>query len=377
MTEKHLQIIFFVFTALIVLQLLYTVLVQMRFISRVKKEKKQDLPLRSEPVSVVIAARNEESNLRENLPAILSQNHPNYEVVVVNDRSNDDTALVLREFERQVNHLKVCKIEDYRKGEWGKKYALTIGLKAAKYDRVVLTDADCKPASDSWLQRMSLDLTEKQIALGISPLLSNGSFWGRFMEVDALKIALQYTTLAMCGLPYMGVGRNIAYRKDLFFSKKGFSKHMHLSSGDDDLFVNEAANAKNTAVVTHPDGFTFSKTARNLKQFINQKRRHVSTSPHYRFNTKLTLLSLSFSQHIAFGLFVVLLITETHIELVLPLFFVRYLTEQVQWITCYSVIKMKKLAPYKIIYDIISPFVYGYIGATELKNRSTAWKRRM
>ncbi|WP_310683274.1 glycosyltransferase [Salibacter sp.] len=377
MTEKHLQLIFIVFIAFTVLQLLYTVFVQMRFIFRVKKEKKRDLPLRSEPVSVVIAARNEESNLRENLPAILSQNHPNYEVVVVNDRSNDDTALVLREFDRQVDHLKVCKIEDDKKGEWGKKYALTIGLKAAKNDRVVLTDADCKPASDLWLQRMSLGLTEKEIVLGVSPLLSNGGFWGRFMEVDALKIAFQYITLAMCGMPYMGVGRNIAYRKGLFFSKKGFSKHMHLSSGDDDLFVNEAANANNTAVVTHPDGFTFSKTARNLNQFINQKRRHVSTSPHYRINTKLTLLSLSFSQYIVFGLFVVLLITETHIQLALSLFFVRYLTEQVQWIACCSVIKMKKLAPYKIIYDMISPFVYGYIGAIELKNRSTAWKRRM
>jgi len=200
-----------------------------------------------QPVSVVIAARNEEKNLLENIPRIMEQDHPNFEVIVVNDSSWDDTADVLKALSLSYPNLKVIHIDEDKQQMQGKKFAITLGIKAAKHDIVLLTDADCSPLYAGWITEMTRHLHgKKQLALGFSPYFRKPGRLNRIIRFDTLMIACQYLGFAKAGKPYMGVGRNLAYHKDLFFKVGGFKNHYSIASGDDDLFVNQVATSQNT-----------------------------------------------------------------------------------------------------------------------------------
>jgi hypothetical protein len=96
-------------------------------------------------------------------------------------------------------------------------------------------------------------------------------------------IAIQYFSFARIGMPYMGVGRNLAYRKSFFIEKKGFVNHYHVSSGDDDLFVNQNGNRKNTRIEFVPESHTVSEPKADLQSWIYQKSRHATTGKFYKF----------------------------------------------------------------------------------------------
>ena len=244
------------------------------------------------PVSVIICARNEAVNLKQYLPSILEQDHPDYEVIVVNDCSEDGTDMVLAELKAVYPHLKISTINKDPRFLHNKKLAQLIGIKAAKNEILLLTDADCQPESETWLRQMTAPLANgKEIVLGYGGYFRAGGLLNSYIRYDTMFIAMQYTGLAMSGLPYMGVGRNLAYRKDLFMRSNGFSSHYHIPSGDDDLFVNANATAGNTSVVLGNGSFTRSVPATSLKQFIRQKRRHMTTATHYRPGDRLRLLA--------------------------------------------------------------------------------------
>lgn len=243
------------------------------------------------PVSIIICAKNEEQNLDENLPYILQQDYPNYEVVIVNDCSVDNTEQIIDKYYFQypdkIRKVNIPESENYKHG---KKMAIFIGIKHAKYEHLVFTDADCKPSSNQWLKIMAGHFTNnKQIILGYGKYAELPGFLNKLVRYDTLIIALQYLSSAIRKNPYMGVGRNLAYTKSLFFKNKGFANHYHIASGDDDLFVNETANAENTAVCTHPDAFTISEPPLIFKHWLLQKARHFSTSPSYKSSHQLML----------------------------------------------------------------------------------------
>lgn len=242
-------------------------------------------------VSVVICARNEERNLRDLIPALMEQRHPDFEVVVVDDSSWDGTSETLRAYAAMYPRLKVIRLDEDRQRMTGKKFALTVGIKGAKNDIVLLTDADCMPASRNWISSMSAAFSEPhvEVVLGVSPYRRMAGLLNRVVRYDAAQVAVNYLSLALAGLPYMGVGRNLAYRKELFFRIGGFKSHLHIASGDDDLFIAEVASRKNTVVVMHPDAHTLSKPKATWASWMHQKRRHFTTAPMYRFGVKLLL----------------------------------------------------------------------------------------
>jgi hypothetical protein len=171
-----------------------------------------------------------------------------------------------------------------------KKIAVILGVKAAKNDILVFTDADCEPISNKWLKNMVKSFSEgKQIVLGYGAYNKNKSFTNMLQVFDTLFIGIQYLNYAIAGYPYMGVGRNMAYRKSFFESSKGFSKHLDIQSGDDDLFVNDFARGKNTAVCVSPESVTTSEEKKKFSAFLAQKERHLSTSGRYKFSSKLLL----------------------------------------------------------------------------------------
>ena len=243
-------------------------------------------------ISVIICAKNEEHNLEHFLPHVLQQDYPEFEVVVVNDSSTDDTEQVLMQLAAQFDQLRYTSIPVDDKLKRGKKLALTIGLKAAKYDHVLLSDADCYPVSDHWLQRMASNFSEDhKIVLGYGGYERRKGLLNTLIRYETTFTAIQYLSYAIKGNPYMGVGRNLAYEKALFFDNKGFAGHYHLLSGDDDLFVNHNATGLNCAVEFSPESHTLSLPETTFRAWIKQKKRHLSAGSHYKPGSRIRLAS--------------------------------------------------------------------------------------
>lgn len=278
---------------------------------RVAASKTDKEPVdRTTPVSIVISARNEEKNLMEHIPAIMDQDHRQFEVVVVNDSSWDDTEAILKALHVRFPNMHIIQLDEEKQNMQGKKFALTLGIKAAKHEHILLTDADCVPLSNDWISRMVASVKDKnQLVLGFSGYKKHTGWLNKIIRFDTMMIGLHYLGFAKAGNPYMGVGRNMGYTKDLFFSVGGFKSHYSLSSGDDDLFVNQVANKKNTAVVIAPASQTLSEPKKNWKDWLMQKRRHLITAPLYKPQHKnaLALWPISFlCMFVGFGGAVVL-----------------------------------------------------------------------
>jgi biofilm PGA synthesis N-glycosyltransferase PgaC len=243
-----------------------------------------------EPLSVIICARNEAHNLEQYLPAILEQDYPEFEVIVVNDRSWDATKDVLKVFTDKYTHLKVVTVGEGSKFIAGKKFAVTMGIKAAANEWLVFTDADCFPSSDKWLLGMQPPANAAQeIVLGYSPYLKKRGLLNALIRFETFFTAVNYLSFALNGMPYMGVGRNMAYKKSLFFKNKGFAAHMHIPSGDDDLFVNAHANRYNTSIRIHPDTQMWSEPKTSFGDYLKQKKRHFGAGKFYKSKHKFIL----------------------------------------------------------------------------------------
>jgi glycosyltransferase involved in cell wall biosynthesis len=255
-------------------------------------------PGHAPPVSVLVCARNEEQNLRELIPLLLQQNYPTFEVVVVDDRSDDGTYDYLLALAAQEKRLKPVRINHTPEHVDAKKYALTLGVKAAAYDWLLLTDADCRPASGEWIAAMSQYMAPGvQFVLGCSPYQARSGWLNRFIRFEALYTAVQYVGLAGNRLPYMGVGRNLAYRKSFFLQHKGFNGFQKLTGGDDDLLVNRHADAHNTRVCAGPHCRVVSIPKSTWAEFFRQKKRHLMAGKHYRTRHKI-ILGLLTSSHL-------------------------------------------------------------------------------
>jgi glycosyltransferase involved in cell wall biosynthesis len=266
-------------------------------------------PVSTEGVSVVICARNEYHHLKENLPLILSQDYPNFEVVVVNHASEDDTSFLLSKMAEEYPKLKIVEIRENLNFFEGKKFPLSIGIKSATHDLVLLTDADCRPVSPHWIAHMAGSFSkEKEIVLGYGAYRGSNSFLNRLIRFDTVHIALQYFSFALAGIPYMGVGRNMAYRKSLFYENKGFTSHYSIHSGDDDLFINRAATRKNTCIIADPESFTLSEPKKTFMEWGSQKKRHLSTGRYYRGIHKFLLGLYYFSTILFYTFFVIVML---------------------------------------------------------------------
>lgn len=322
---------------------------------------------KSEPVSVIICAKNEEDNLGKNLPFILEQDYPDYEVIVINDGSTDHSDEVLGKLKKKYNHLKIRMLEESKIFFDGKKLGLTIGIKAAKNEWLLFTDADCKPESNQWIKSMQDHFVNgKEIVIGYGGFIPEFSLLNNIFRFDNFFIAIQYLGFALAGIPYMGVGRNLAYRKSMFFRNKGFASHLHVASGDDDLFVQETANKKNSHVAISPDAYTRSTTPSSLNKWIKQKKRHIGTSKYYKFSIKILLGSEMFSRLVFYSSFVFLLIHQLFFYYIFYLFFIRTITQLIIFKLATNKLKEKHFLLVSIIYDILLPFFYFIIFISNL-----------
>jgi poly-beta-1,6-N-acetyl-D-glucosamine synthase len=366
-------VLFSIFALTVAVQLFYYLYFYLGVHSYKPANKKSD----SKPVSVIICARNEAENLLNFLPAILEQDYPDYEVIVVNDCSEDNSYNVLGKFLLQYPHLKISTINKDPKFTHNKKFAQFIGIKAAKNEILLFTDADCQPESDQWIKEMASHFEEKvTFVLGYGGYLREKGLLNKYIRYDSMTIAMQYLGMAIRGIPYMGVGRNLAYRRTAFFSHKGYGAHNHLISGDDDLFVNSNASGNNTMVEFRQGTHTRSVPCTGFSKFITQKKRHLTTAPYYRFRDKFLLFTEPLMRVIFYAAFIVLLSFTFMWPYVLALFGLRLIVQ----ITVFSLVQKKLnepgLIPYSVFFDIFSPLINSIIYLSNILRRpgKNRWK---
>ncbi|MFN5479425.1 MAG: glycosyltransferase [Chitinophagaceae bacterium] len=291
----------FVFVAL--LQIYY----YLRYFRRLAFFRAPDKAYMAEqPVSVIICARDEADEIEKNLPGVLAQSYRStHEIVVVNDNSQDDTKFLLEGLYRTYRQLHVVELKQEAMHIPGKKFPLSVGIKSAKHEILLMTDADCIPASEHWIRKMQEAYDAGvEIVLGYGAYKKSKGLLNKFVRFDAFHTALQYLSFALGGKPYMGVGRNLSYRRELFFRQKGFAAHHHLPGGDDDLFVNSCANRLNTRVVIDQDAFTYSTPPRSWSSWLAQKERHNSTGKFYKSSHRWMLGWYMISQCLFYPLFI-------------------------------------------------------------------------
>jgi len=288
------------------------------FFTRIFNFPRQSLrqPYATEPVSIIICAKNEADNLARNLPSVLTQRYTNeagkllYEVIVLNDASDDNTEEVLYQLEQQFSHLWHVTIskEEPRLFK-GKKFALGLGVQYATYSRLLLTDADCTPASDQWLAYMTAPFDDgKEIVAGYGAYRHAAGMLNTFIRWETMHTFLQYSTFALAGMPYMAVGRNLACTKEVFQRAQQSEVWNKLPSGDDDLLMQCCATKANTAIVAHRDAFTYSDAKENRKEWLFQKQRHVSTGKFYTSELQALLGAYALSHALSWILFFVLML---------------------------------------------------------------------
>jgi glycosyltransferase involved in cell wall biosynthesis len=313
--KEILEIIWYIFLTVTALQLFFWGI----FFARLVFGKQQKNDISELPgVSVVISAKNEYLRLKKFLPHILEQDYPNFEVIVVNHASTDETEYFLKELNLKYPHLKTLFVQDEINFFHGKKFPLSVGIKSAKNEIVLLTDADCYPASPNWIREMALGyLNKTQIVLGYGGYEERKGLLNKLIRYDTLKVALLYFSFARWGLPYMGVGRNLSYTKSLFYQQGGFMSHYKILSGDDDLFVNKAATSTNTKFVISPAAKTLSMPKTSFADWSYQKRRHLTTGIHYNPLHILLLGAIEISNLLFYITLILLLVYNIQLYFVL------------------------------------------------------------
>ncbi|MCX6321982.1 MAG: glycosyltransferase [Bacteroidia bacterium] len=330
-----------------------------------------------EPVSIIICARNEAENLSNFLPAVLEQDYPDYEVIVVNDCSEDNSYDVLGKYLMQYPHLKISTINKDPKFTHNKKFAQFIGIKAAKNDILLFTNADCQPESDKWLERMTSHFDDKiSFVLGYGGYLKEKGLLNRYIRYDSMTIAMQYLGMAIRGIPYMGVGRNLAYRRSVFFTNNGYGAHNHLISGYDDLFVNTNASGRNTCVEFRNGTHTRSIPCSGIKEWITQKKRHLTTVPYYKLRDKLLLITEPATRIFFYSAFIVLLSFTFLWPYVLAVFGIRLLIQIIIFALVQKNLNEPGLITYSLFFDIFSPVINSIVYLSNIRSRpdKNRWK---
>ena len=355
---------------------IYFYLRYLRLGGKVTSQTDSDVQLPA--VSVIVCAHNEYDNLQDYLSILLEQDYPCYEVIVVDDSSEDGSDLLLERWSRQYGNLYHTFVPRGARVLSNKKLALTIGIKAAHYDYLLLTDADCRPESKHWIREMMKGFSNEQteLVLGFSPYFEKSDLLNHLIGYDTLFNGLQYMGMARAGKPYMGVGRNLAYKRETFFSVGGFKGLLGNRAGDDDLFVNRIANAANTVVVNNPNSIVWSVPKTTWREWFHQKRRHLSVSPQYRTKSKIQLTLEPLSRGIFYASLLISAIVG-NIELIsiaLALFLLRLLVQLIIINVSARRLNMRGYSLGLIAYDIILPLITLYMMLTQpLQKKPLYW----
>lgn len=367
------HILLLICIAIIVIHIFYY-LVIFNFFNASKKKSKKNTP----PVSIIVCAKNEADNLKKLLPVLVQQQYSNFEIVLINDRSYDETASLFEEYEKKYNFIKVVTVKNVEHFHGNKKYALTLGIKAAANDCLLFTDADCIPKSDFWIQEMANQFdTKTKIVLGYGPYtFVPYNLVNILIRYETLLTALQYFSFAKLGFPYMGVGRNLLYSKTLFLENKGYNQHINVMSGDDDLLINQIATKENTEIYYDEHTHMVSAPKTSFKKLITQKRRHISTASYYKTKHKIILGLYAFNRTlfwIIFPLVLYMVKVPKYQILIYILIAFKFLSEYIVVGIAARKLKEKRIIPFVPFLDLFLLLFQLYIFICNLFSKPKKW----
>jgi glycosyltransferase involved in cell wall biosynthesis len=299
------MLLFYVFSICIVVQTLFALWMLWASDNRYRSSTRTS---NTEGLSIIICAHNEAAHLAQNIPLLLAQNHPQFEVIVVNDASDDDSAKLLAELSARHPLLKVVSISpEATRTLPGKKLALSKGVAAAQYEQLLLTDADCAPASNEWANIMSASLrSPKEIVAGYGAYKKSKGWLNVFIRWETMHSFLQYSSYAHSGMPYMAVGRNLACSKKVFLAAQSHSLWSSMPSGDDDLLIRLEGHRHNVGIEDAPESFTYSMAKTSFRDWLLQKQRHVSTGKLYKKSRQILLGAYALSHGLMWLLWIIL-----------------------------------------------------------------------
>jgi len=370
--EHWQQIVFILFCVIATIQIFYFLF----FFSRLAFYNPNDKnTTQTHAVSVVICARDELKNLENNLPSVLNQSYEStHEVIVVNDNSFDDSKYILEELKSKYKQLQVIELTQEAKMIPGKKFPLAVGIKSTKHEIVLLTDADCIPATASWIESMQSKYDDKtEIVLGYGAFHKLKGFFNKIVRWECFQTALQYMSYSLAHIPYMGVGRNLSYKKSVFLRHKGFSSHNNIPGGDDDLFINMAATNGNTKINIDKDSFTLSNPPESWGQWKRQKNRHYTTSKYYKKIHQFLLGLYSISLFLFYPL-LILSVVFYDWKYTALLFIIRFLIQAVVYYKSMKKLNETDLFPFFFILDIWMFFYYLLFASSLFKKPVQHWK---
>jgi glycosyltransferase involved in cell wall biosynthesis len=308
-TFFHNRLSFYIFACFILMLVIQLCIHWIRF-SRLAFYKKKQRPKQDdelEPVSVVVCARDSYEQLTELVPLLLNQDYPKFEVVVVNDCSEDETEEYLKDLERQEPRIKPVQLRQHLNFFNGKKFPLSMGIKSASYDLLVLTDANCQPTSNEWLRTMVSSYGEHtEVVLGYPRYQNTKRLLNRLIRFDALQTGILYLSAALAGKPFMGVGKNLSYRKRLFYKNKGFTSHYTMPAGDDDVFISQVATKKNTQVCIDAENSIVIAPMHSFWHWVRRRCNKYSTIKMHHPKTRAFMALHYWSQFLFYGCFIAL-----------------------------------------------------------------------
>ena len=360
-------IILLCFGITFIIQLIYhwCVFSKLAFYKEKDRTKSDD---QLEPVSVVVCARDAYEYLQDLIPVLLTQDYPDYEIVIVNDCSEDETEEWLKDIERRETKIKPVQLRQHLNFFNGKKFPLSMGIKSAKNDLIVLTDVNCLPTNSQWLRSVVNSYgNNTEVVIGYSPYMNKKGVFNQIMRFDAVQYAMQYLSAALNKHPYMGIGTNLSYRKELFYRHKGFTSHYTTSVGDDDLFISQVASKKNTEVLIDAENAILTTPPHKFGMWAHIKSSRYSTIPQYDVKAKASSALFTWSHFLFYASFIALMLLKPafalsigavyYIPILVFFFLLRYGSQMIIYHGATKRLGEKGLLPGLIVYDLLFAFL--------------------
>ena len=360
-------IILLCFGITFIIQLIYhwCVFSKLAFYKEKDRTKSDD---QLEPVSVVVCARDAYEYLQDLIPVLLTQDYPDYEIVIVNDCSEDETEEWLKDIERREPKIKPVQLRQHLNFFNGKKFPLSMGIKSAKNDLIILTDVNCLPTNSQWLRSVVNSYgNNTEVVIGYSPYMNKKGVFNQIMRFDAVQYAMQYLSAALNKHPYMGIGTNLSYRKELFYRHKGFTSHYTTSVGDDDLFISQVASKKNTEVLIDAENAILTTPPHKFGMWAHIKSSRYSTIPQYDTKAKASSALFTWSHFLFYASFIALMLLKPafalsigavyYIPILVFFFLLRYGSQMIIYHGATKRLGEKGLLPGLIVYDLIFAFL--------------------
>lgn len=362
-------VVFYIFVLFAGIQIAYYFIFSSVFFA-----KKSSKSHSKNPISVIIFAKNSAENLRNFLPNILTQNYPNYEVVLIDNNSTDKTERVIKSFAKNHSNIRVVNVEN-NEAFWGsKKYALTLGIKAAKFDHLLFTEANCRPVSENWISEMSKNFSEeKSIILGYSTFAYEKSFANFLIRFYQFITSLQYLNFAKLGIPMMADGKNLAYKKTEFYNAKGYINHMKHEFGEDDLFIQDASNQINTTFTIDKSSFTECTNSSSFKNWFSIVKKKVLLKKRYQFKHRFLLGLFSVSK-LFFYVLGILLVFFYPYQIIITIIAAYFLVQFIVIGIAAKKMEEKNLIYFLPILDISFLLIQISIFIANLTSKPTRWK---